>query len=210
MSLAWQHDAGASALDGPVAFKSPSLELLISRREAPGKHEVLDLGTPTGVNVEFFSRLSCKIYIEDLTRHLIDAPRPPPPADDEPPIDWGPMVEDALLGTPRGSYDMIFGWDLFNYMPPGMIKALMERVANHCTPGTLLFIISSTLGTIPDRPGRISISRDSLVSYEPTAAAATPNPKFTPLALERMMPGFGLLHSFLLGDGMQDYLFSFQ
>jgi hypothetical protein len=34
------------------------------------------------------------------------------------------------------------------------------------------------------------------------------NPRYSPIALERMMPDFRLLHSFLLGEGMQEYLFA--
>ena len=36
-----------------------------------------------------------------------------------------------------------------------------------------------------------------------------PNLNVSPTALERMMPGFRLLHSFLLGEEMQEFLFSY-
>ena len=36
-----------------------------------------------------------------------------------------------------------------------------------------------------------------------------PNPHVSPTALGRMMPGFRLLHSFLLGEEMQEFLFSY-
>ena len=48
------------------------------------------------------------------------------------------------------------------------------------------------------------------IRYEPATEEAVRCPGYPPLSLERMMPGFHLLHSFLLGERMQDYLFAYR
>ena len=74
----------------------------------------------------------------------------------------------------------------------------------------MLFITASTETGLGDQPANVSVSRDGRLVYEPSGPPVRPNPGHTPLALERMMPGFRLLHSFMLGEGMQDYLFSYE
>lgn len=215
MAFAWS-SAAAESEDRPLAeYRSPSLELLVERLSAPGKHQILDLGRPVDANVAFLSQAPCRLHIEDLERHLIGPLRRLPVLDEETPqseVDARVrrIVEGALTHDPATPLDIVLGWDLYNYLAPNAIRALMGRVGAACRPGTLLFILVPTLDTIPAEPAKVTLAEGSRVSYEPTTADQVPNPRYTPLALERMMPGFHLLHSFLLGDGMQDYLFTYR
>lgn len=205
MALASAQQAGSG---NPAAFefRSPSLELICDQLAAPRKHSILDLGKPLSRNIEFFSHVSCTLYVENLFESLIALP---PPADGEGKNPYEDRVAKALAHSPDTRLDVIFGWDLFNYMHGDQIHALMKRLSASCRSGTLLFIMISNTPTIPNEPARMTVSFDGRVSYEPVSDDARANPRYTPLALERMMPGFRLLHSFLLGTAMQDYLFSF-
>lgn len=187
-------------------FRSPSLEIIRDQLAAPGKHSILDLGQPLSRNIEFFSHVSCTLYVEDLFDSLIDLP---PPGEDEGPQPYDRRVVRALSHSPETRFNVIFGWDLFNYMHGDQIHSLMKRLSGSCRSGTLLFIMISNTPTIPDRPAQMTVDGDGQVSYVPVSDGERTNPRYTPLALERMMPGFRLLHSFLLGTAMQDYLFSF-
>jgi hypothetical protein len=206
VAIASVQQAPTSSALSRFDFRSPSLEIICDHLAEPRKHSILDLGTPLRANIEFFSSVPCTLYVEDLYESLIALP---PAGDSEGPNPYERRVTQALAHSTDTRFDLIFGWDLFNYMHEDQIHALMKRLSGSCRSGTLLFIMISTAPVIPARPTKITVTHEGLVSYEPTSALGRTNPRYTPLALERMMPGFRLLHSFLLAESMQDYLFSF-
>jgi len=206
VAVASAQQAAFSNVPTAFDFRSPSLEIICDQLAAPRKYSILDLGKPLSRNIEFFSHVSCTLHVEDLFESLIALP---PPEQNEGKNPYESRVTRALAHSPETRFDVIFGWDLFNYMHGDQIHALMKRLSGSCRSGTLLFIVISNMPTIPDRPARMTVSADGRVSYEPVSNGERANPRYTPLALERMMPGFRLLHSFLLGTAMQDYLFSF-
>lgn len=187
-------------------FRSPSLRFIRDHLAAERKHAILDLGLPSGSNVDFFARVPCTLYVENLFDSLLTLP---PPGEEEGADAWDRRVERCLAHDPKVRFDMIFAWDLINYMQIELIHALMKRLSRSCRSGTLLYIIISTAPKIPRRPAKLSISHEDRVRYHGEAPLDKPNPRYTPLKVERMMPGFRLLHSFLLGASLQEFLFSF-
>jgi hypothetical protein len=205
VSLAFRSEAYEEGFSSELVFKSPSVEILLERLSEPGKHQILDLGAPAKCTVEFFSRFPCTLYLEDIHRFLIA--RAPQEGDEE--VDIERAVADALVYDERIRFDVVLGWDLLNYMDRQTIEVLLRRVARSCDSGTLLFLTGFTRATIPIVPARIGIESDGHLRYAPPGdSAIMSNPRYSPIALERMMPDFRLLHSFLLGEGMQEYLFA--
>lgn len=209
MELAWTSVTTPVDPFAPNAFRSPGLELLMSRLETEDHPEILDLGPPVEANIDFFADVRCRLHIEDLYRHLITQIVPVGP-EENPELRLGEAVEAALVHDSDAKFDVILGWDLFNYMSPDLIRVLMRRIGRCCRPGTLLFLMISNLEALPGGPARITLQPGGCLAYAPSNDSLVPNPRYTPLALERMMSRFGLLHSFLLGEGMQDYLFSYR
>jgi hypothetical protein len=190
-----------------VDFNSPSVSILSERFPGPGKTRVLDLGAPTNTTVAFFSESECTYYVEDLNRFFIEPRKQGEHGDGE---DVAAAIADALGFEDSVRFDLVLGWDLFSYMDRGAVKILMSRVAQSCRTGTLLFLTASTAATIPSEPARIAMIRPGSLVYRSTfGVQSMPNPRFSPSALESMMPGFRLLHSFLLRDEMQEFLFSY-
>jgi methyltransferase family protein len=67
------HDAGA----GPV-FSSHILSKFLKRLRAMGRPHLLDLGTLSGANIEFFGGSHCKVHVEDLLGSSETAPAADP------------------------------------------------------------------------------------------------------------------------------------
>ena len=118
-------------------------------------------------------------------------------------------IERAINHDAGVHFDAILAWDLFDYIDTLTIRATMHRIERHCRPGTILFMMSSIREVIPDDPGRFTIIDEQHLSFESMGGDGRSGSKHSPRSLERMMPGFRLQHSFLLADGMQDYLFSY-
>jgi len=192
-----------------LEFDSPSIGILSQRFVAPGKYQILDLGAPAQSNVAFFSDSSCRFYVEDLYRFFI-APREGRKIEDDEDDDVASAIADALDYEETARFDLVLGWDLFNYMERGAIESLMARVAGSCRTGTLLFVTVSTGAMIPSAPARITMTHGGQLRYRSAIdSQSIRNPRVSPTALARMMPGFRLLHSFLLGEEMQEFLFSY-
>ena len=188
-------------------FRSPSLRFICSHLAPERKHAILDLGMPSGSSVDFFARVPCTLHVEDFFESLNGLREP---AGDAEPEVWDRLVNQCLMHDPKVRFDMIFAWDLINYLHADLINALMQRLSRSCRSGTLLYIMISNAPRIPRRPASISITYEDRVRYHGAAPVDKPNPKYTPLKVERMMPGFRLLHSFLLGGSLQEFLFSYE
>ena len=192
-----------------LEFNSPSVGILSQRFVGPGKYQILDLGAPVQSNVAFFSDSSCRFYVEDLYRFFI-APQEGRKIKDDEDDDVASSIADALDFEETARFDLVLGWDLFSYMDRGAIELLMARVAGSCRTGTLLFLTVSTGSMIPSAPAWITMTHGGRLRYRSAIDSRNiPNPHVSPAALERMMPGFRLLHSFLLGEEMQEFLFSY-
>jgi len=207
MALATRDQISEEKSPTDLEFNSPSVGILAQRFPGPGKSQVLDLGAAAESTVTFFAGAPCTVYVEDLHRFFI-APRVNGKSDDEEVA--GSAVASALCYAPTARFDLVLGWDLFSYMQRNAIESLMARIAQSCRPGTLLFLTTPIGKMIPSAPARMTMTRLGRLHYRSDSAGHNiSNPRFSPTALESMMPGFRLLHSFLLGDRMQEFLFSY-
>lgn len=211
MALASRNEILEEKRPTNLDFNSPSVGILSQRILGPGKFRVLDLGAPTKSTLAFFSSSPCRYYVEDLYRYFIEPrARGDYGADEDEDDDVAGAIADALGYEDSARFDLVLVWDLLSYMDRAAIQILMSRIARSCRAGTLLFLTASTDARIPSRPARITINQQGRLEYRgEIAVESIANPRFSPTALESMMPGFRLLHSFLLGDEMQEYLFSY-
>jgi len=190
-------------------FNSPSVGILSQRFVGPDKCQVLDLGAPSESNVAFFSRSPCKFYLEDLYRSFIAPRTGRKPSSDED-DDVASAIAAALSFESSARFDLVLGWDLFSYIERSAIELLIAHIARSCHTGTLLFLTLPTGAMIPSVPAQISMTQRGRLRYRSVSdGQSISNPRLSPTALESMMPGFRLLHSFLLGEEMQEFLFGY-
>ena len=204
MALAWPKvDIETGQLE-PTEFKSLGLELIRNALKDDRKYQILDLGSAQGPNIDFFSQVSCRIHVEDLYDSWS---RLPPRAEDQEPFSAAEL--DTLLSHDRSArFDVILGWDLYDYFDPRFICLLTSHLKRYCRRRALLFMLTSTRQQIPATPARLVITGEDSLHYAPRTTEPMNNPNYTPRAFERMMKGFRLLHSFMLKNGMQEYVFT--
>ena len=187
-----------------VVFKAPGLEWVVQRIAAMRRSDILDLGAPCGANVDFLSQFPCVLHIGDIPRALADDPGMSAP-EEERDVE---SVAERLIAYDDTRFDAIFVWDLFDHVDEETGRALMRRIGDHCRAGTLAYLTVSNGETVPDAPGRFTIVDERHLRFERQGAGTRSGMKHSARALERIMSGFRLQHSFLLGHQMQDYLFS--
>ncbi|PYV38462.1 MAG: hypothetical protein DMG09_11925 [Acidobacteria bacterium] len=184
-------------------YKSLALKALLEQLLGDWRYSILDLGSAVGATVAFLSQFASTIRVEDLYRTLNAARF----------FDHGeePVEESAferLVSIPRETrFDIILGWDLINYFRTDELAPLIRYIGRFCRPGSFLFAISSTLKEIPATPTNFKIQDAETLIYEPGATRMRPCPRYVPRDLGRLMSGFHVRNSYLLRNGMQEYLF---
>lgn len=183
--------------------QSLALPLLVKRLGGGLRRRVLDLGPAVGGNVAFLAGLSCRVHIADLQQSLFPPDEARPTMSDE--------AFEKLLGEdlPSGEgFDVILAWDLFDYLEESRIGVLSCHLGRLCPAGSLLLVLASTRREIPDRPNRFEIVDSDHLAYEPDAGLLRPGPRYKEPVLRRCLPEFEVESTFLLRNGIQEYLFA--
>ncbi len=172
---------------------------LALRHALPASGSVLDLGPAQGGNVAFFASRGCKLFIADLRGTVFSNP---PPS----------VRRDALAlaldrDLPRGqSFDLVLLWDLLNYLDAAEIGMLGARLRSVCRASTIVYALISIRKNVPDRPGRYSVVDEGHIHYEVRSKLERPSPLLKEPELARLLPGFSVDSTYLLRNGMQEYL----
>lgn len=193
----------APAEGGPRRHQSLALPVLMQRLGGGLRRRVLDLGPAIGGNVAFLAGLSCRVHIADLQQTLF------PPGEARP-VMTGEAFESILVrDLPSGEgFDVVLAWDLLDYLEESRIRLLSRHLARLCPAGSLLLLLVSTRPEIPDRPNRFEIVDSEHLAYELDAGLTRPGPRYKEPALHRCLPEFEIESTFLLRNGIQEYLFA--
>lgn len=211
----------AQMLDEPpsysaVGLRSRGLELVLARvdfarwREPsedddpaacrPGKARLLELGAPLAANIHALNAYRCRLYVADAYRDLSVLS-----------LDEAVAAADSVLPmTDDEDVHAVFAWDLFSFLDPLVVTAVATALGRHCSSGSLLHALAYTGEQMPTRPASVRMLGGASIEYHADTPALRANPRYSPVALERLLPGFSLRHSFLLPGGLQDYLFAFE
>ncbi len=165
------------------------------------KVTVLDLGSAVGSNVDYLSQFGCKLYIEDLYSAL--STRVSSGEDDL----IGPEFFAEFLPVPEDTrFDVVLAWDLFNYLRRKELASFGEQLNRYTEPGSMIFALISYHKQIPAQPYRFKIQDEQHLIYDRRTAAERPSPRFVPYEVTGLLKGFRVDRSFLLQNGMQEYL----
>jgi hypothetical protein len=185
----------------PPLYRSPTFRKLVSRLGNDAAHHILDLQSAIGANVEFFSRFSCRLQIVDLLTTIAAG-------DVQPLVSADPGAAfRRVLPSPAEPYDVVLAWEVLNYLNRDQFRCLVEHLGGLCRPGALMLVFIATTKEIPARPPLFKIVDDQTLRWEPATAAMRPAPRFPPALVERLTQGFVVVHSVLMRQGVQEYLF---
>ncbi len=190
--------------DESAEYKSLGLNTLLDVLVEGRKYAILDLGQATGVNVDFWSRFPCRIYIEDFYHnyHALSGEDPEHPR--------VARLPELLAYSPDTTFDVILAWDVLNYLELEDIDALIRHLRPRCQPGTFLFALISSQPEIPEEPNLFKIiDRDRMISQLRTSRSR-PSPRYHPKDLARILAPFEVSSSFLLRNGIQEFVFVYR
>ncbi|MEJ2085085.1 MAG: hypothetical protein P8Y44_05315 [Acidobacteriota bacterium] len=183
---------------------SLALKHVLRRFKAVGGTRILDLGPAVGRNVQYLGRFAPKIHIADLynTLKLLRSRRSPDNSR------FGRILDKDLPRADGRSFDLILAWDLLNYLDRPLVTQLSERLEKLCRRESLLFALIANQRQIPDTPIRFLIIDADTLRYESGSRKTRVAPQYKEPDLDRLMPSFEVETSYLLRNGMQEYVLS--
>jgi hypothetical protein len=94
-----------------------------------------------------------------------------------------------------------------NYFKLEELRALIRYIDAFCSKGTFFFAISSTLKEMPAIPTRFKILDAETLLYCAGSSEMRPCPRYAPRDLSLLMSSFSVHNSYILQNGMQEYIF---
>lgn len=186
-------------------LQAPLFRTIAAELATGGRRIVMDLGAPSTAMLDLLGQAQCRVEIVDFAWFggivELNAAEPGPAL--------AATVESLLPARQAGdAVDLVFCWDLPNYMELEALSGLMAGIAGRARPGAIAHALIYYSGRdMPGRPGRfVPDAGGDLTDHRP-AGEAIPAPRYSPEDLGRSMGGFGIDRARLLGNGMQEFLF---
>ena len=180
---------------------SPALRAALEILPSNGSGWVLDLGPAVAGNLEFFSSLVSRVQVVDLLGRRFRAEETSVVG-----MDGSFALLRALEPEFARTFHLVLAWDVLNYLSPERGRTMIERLTQLCRPDGRLLTSVVTSETMPARPNRYRIVDHETLTYEATTDELRGAPQITPAALERLVTGFQIEHSFVLRHGYREYL----
>jgi hypothetical protein len=181
----------------PIHY-SPGISAIHNALTGNRKNRILDLGSISSGTFNFFSQNSCKIHFENLDAFVAEC---------------GRLSTDNLIYTLRHfllahgeaeKFDVILSWDLFNYLKIDAVAALLEQLARHCKPGTLLHSIKYVSDQIPRLPRRFAVRDARSLEFEDTPLYGRGTPRYQTAQLLEKLQHYTVQANFSDREGMHN------
>lgn len=180
---------------------SPGLEAALAGVPSDGSCGVLDLGPAVAGNLDFVSTFASRVQIVDLFgARSANAAAPAPD------LEHGMQVLRELVPLASETFHLVLAWDLLAYLPSHRIGDLIAALAELCRPEARLHAIVPTTELIPAVPSRYRIVDAESLVYEQAATDLRAAPELPPNAVDRLLEGFEIEHSFVLRHGVREYV----
>ena len=191
--------------DSPVALHAPLFQDLVAALDATGRHVILDLGAASTAMLDLLSGSRSCVEIVDLAYFggitQLNAA-----------ADGAALAETAEAQLPKrvsdDPIDLVFCWDLPNYLTLKALSALMHAIGRRARPGALAHaLICYAERDMQAHPGCFIPTADGELIDQSANNSLIAAPRYSPEDLGRSMSGFTIDRARLLSNGMQEFLF---
>lgn len=177
---------------------------------------VLDIGATSASNIRFFTEKGHRIYSQDLLDASTDPDLVTKDAQGNPLMDSKKFLEENLA-YPNGHFDLVFCWNLADYMDEGLVKPVIARLWSVMKPGGMLLAFFHTREAGPDAPyyryhltGSDTLEMHAInAKRDPRAPAAKPltlQRVFNNRHIENLFRDFASIKFFLSRDNIREVL----
>jgi SAM-dependent methyltransferase len=112
---------------------------------------VLDIGATSASNIRFFTERGHRIYSQDLLEASTDPDLAIHDDQGRTVLDGKKFLEENL-SYPNAQFDLVFCWNLADYMDESLVKPVVARLWSVMKPGAMLLAFFHTREAGPDAP----------------------------------------------------------
>jgi SAM-dependent methyltransferase len=112
---------------------------------------VLDIGATSASNIRFFTERGHRIYSQDLIEASTDPSLVTTDEQGNRVVDSKKFLEDHLKYE-NGLFDLVFCWNLADYMDENLVKPVIAKLWSSMKPGGMLLAFFHTREAGPDAP----------------------------------------------------------
>jgi SAM-dependent methyltransferase len=112
---------------------------------------VLDIGATSATNIRFFTERGHRIYSQDLLEASTDPALAVSNEQGLPILDAKKFLDDNLA-YPSAHFDLVFCWNLSDYLDESLVKPVIGRLWSVIKPGGMLLAFFHTREAGPDAP----------------------------------------------------------
>lgn len=204
MTVAQRRQAESLAAGAAVPFPARLLQPTIERLEQGERQVLLDLGRAQPGTLDFLSGFRCRLGIADVLEAIGEL---------DPEQSAAALDRAFLRLLPEdtfGGADLILCWQLLDYIEYPVLEALGRRLcALLATGGRIHALTEYSASTMPDPMNPLFLDRDGAVRRAGVhAGGSRAAPRHAPAELQKRLGGLQIDRAVLLGNGMQEYLFS--
>jgi len=181
------------------SYHSPGLLSTVIHLREGRKYKILDLGKAAGSTIDFFSKYSCRLHIADIVGQIAGISLSGKQEDSE------RLLRELAPGE-DGEFDLIFAWDIFNYLSRRQFQILSYRLAQLGKPGSkmLAFILAENGDSCEPSIYKI-VEKGSLIR-ESMRLSGKQAKWYSPGEVKQLMLGFEMDKAFQLRHGIQEYI----
>lgn len=178
---------------------------------------VLDIGATSASNIRFFTERGHRIYSQDLLDASSDPELMIKDEQGQSVVDGRKFLEENLA-YPNSHFDVVFCWNLADYMDESLVKPVIGRLWSMMKPGGQLLAFFHTREAGPDAPyyryhltDGADIEMHALNSRTDARNASAPQPLrlqrvFNNRHIETLFRDFASIKFFLSRDNIREVL----
>ncbi len=177
---------------------------------------VLDIGATSASNIRFFTERGHRIYSQDLLEASTDPALSVRDEQGQPALNSKKFL-DENLAYPNAHFDVVFCWNLADYMDESLVKPVVARLWSVMKPGGLLLAFFHTREAGPDAPyyryhvtGTDTLEMHALNAKREHGKGARPNfalqRVFNNRHIENLFRDFASIKFFLSRDNIREVL----
>jgi SAM-dependent methyltransferase len=180
---------------------------------------VLDIGATSASNIRFFTERGHRIYSQDLLEASADPSLVGKDEQGQPVIDSKRFLEENLA-YPNAHFDLVFCWNLPDYMDESLVKPVVARLWSVMKPGAMLLVFFHTREAGPDAPyyryhltgtdmlemHTLNSKRDPKRNQSPAHKNFTLQRVFNNRHIENLFRDFSSIKFFLSRDNIREVL----
>lgn len=194
--------SGDALSTGNQEMNCPAFSSMLTLMNDNLKWTILDLGPARSSNLSNLANFRCKIFIED-SQELLRSFTSDALANEA-------LLKNWLVSLPEyikpASVDLVLAWDVPNYLDDALNNLFLSHINPLLSPTAYLHCLTYSQHEMPAQPTQFTVLSNETMKCSPTTQIKRPSPRFTQRDIIKRLPDFIVVKSFLLRNGVQEFL----